>query len=154
MTDTIKTDQDLKDAQDRLYEVLKEKVKSIKLQPGETLWIGDLQIKDIDSQKEEIIKHFTTAVSHENMSQQALIAALNAQADEAKTTKVTVNEGTKYQEELKNYYSGDENLKHKPKDPPSTGMDSLKNWRRETASPTWTWPPVPRWTSCRIRTAT
>ncbi len=154
VTDTIKTDQDLKDAQDRLYEVLKEKVKSIKLQPGETLWIGDLQIKDIDSQKEEIIKHFTTAVSHENMSQQALIAALNAQADEAKTTKVTVNEGTKYQEELKNYYSGDENLKHKPKDPPSTGMDSLKNWRRETASPTWTWPPVPRWTSCRIRTAT
>lgn len=118
VTDTIKTDQDLKDAQDRLYEVLKEKVKSIKLQPGETLWIGDLQIKDIDSQKEEIIKHFTTAVSHENMSQQALIAALNAQADEAKTTKVTVNEGTKYQEELKNYYSGDENLKHKPKDPP------------------------------------
>ena len=52
------------------------------------------------------------------MSQQALIAALNAQAEEAKTTKVTVNEGTKYQEELKNYYSGDENLKHKPKDPP------------------------------------
>ena len=84
-----------------------------------TSWIGDLQIKDIDSQKEEIIKHFTTAVSHENMSQQALIAALNAQADEAKTTKVTVNEGTKYQEELKNYYSGDENLKHNPKDPPT-----------------------------------
>ena len=53
------------------------------------------------------------------MSQQALIAALNAQADEAKTTKVTVNEGTKYQEELKNYYSGDENLKHNPKDPPT-----------------------------------
>lgn len=118
VTDTIKTDQDLKDAQERLYQELKKKVDAITLQPGEELWIGDLQIKDIDSQKEEIIKHFTTAVSHENMSQQALIAALNAQADEAKTTKVTVNEGTKYQEELKNYYSGDENLKHKPKDPP------------------------------------
>lgn len=118
VTDTIKTDADLKAAQDRLYEALKEKVKSIKLQEGEELWIGDLQITNIETQKEEIIKHFTTAVSHENMSQQALIAALNAQADEAKTTKVTVNEGTKYQEELKNYYSGDENLKHKPKDPP------------------------------------
>ena len=119
VTDTIKTDQDLKDAQERLYQELKKKVDAITLQPGEELWIGDLQIKDIDSQKEEIIKHFTTAVSHENMSQQALIAALNAQADEAKTTKVTVNEGTKYQEELKNYYSGDENLKHNPKDPPT-----------------------------------
>lgn len=119
VTETIKTDQDLKDAQERLYQELKKKVDAITLQPGEELWIGDLQIKDIDSQKEEIIKHFTTAVSHENMSQQALIAALNAQADEAKTTKVTVNEGTKYQEELKNYYSGDENLKHNPKDPPT-----------------------------------
>lgn len=119
VTDTIKTDQDLKDAQERLYQELKKKVDAITLQPGEELWIGDLQIKDIDSQKEEIIKHFTTAVSHENMSQQALIAALNAQADEAKTTKVTVNEGTKYQEELKNYYSGDENLKHNPKEPPT-----------------------------------
>lgn len=78
VTDTIKTDQDLKDAQERLYQELKKKVDAITLQPGEELWIGDLQIKDIDSQKEEIIKHFTTAVSHENMSQQALIAALNA----------------------------------------------------------------------------
>lgn len=120
VTETIKDGDKaaLEAAQDRLYQELKKKVDAITLQPGEELWIGDLQIKDIDSQKEEIIKHFTTAVSHENMSQQALIAALNAQADEAKTTKVTVNEGTKYQEELKNYYSGDENLKHKPKDPP------------------------------------
>lgn len=121
VTDTIKTDQDLKDAQERLYQELKKKVDAITLQPGEELWIGDLQIKDIDSQKEEIIKHFTTAVSHENMSQQALIAALNAQADEAKNTKVTVNKGTKYEEKLDNYYSGDKNLQHKPKDPPEYG---------------------------------
>ncbi len=119
MTDTIKTDEDLKDAQERLYQELKKKVDAITLQAGEELWIGDLQIKDIDTQKEEIIKHFTTAVSHENMSQQALIAALNDQAEEAKTTKVTVNEGTKYEEKLKNYYSGDENLKHNPKAPPT-----------------------------------
>lgn len=52
------------------------------------------------------------------MSQQALIAALNAQADEAKNQTVVVNKGTKYEEKLDNYYSG-ESLKHNPKDPPT-----------------------------------
>lgn len=118
VTETIKTDQDLKDAQERLYQELKKKVESIHLNEGEELWIGDLHIKDIKTQKEEIIEHFTTAVSHENMSQQALIAALNAQAEEAKTTKVTVNKGTKYEETLNNYYSGDKKFEHSPKDPP------------------------------------
>ncbi len=121
VTETIKDGDKaaLEAAQDRLYEALKEKVKSIKLQKGEELWIGDLQITDIDKQKTEIIKKFTTAVSHENMSQQALIAALNAQADEAKNQTVVVNKGTKYEEELPNYYSGDENLQHNPKEPPT-----------------------------------
>lgn len=120
VTETIKDGDKaaLEAAQDRLYEALKEKVKSIKLQEGEELWIGDVQIKDIDKQRTEIIAKFTTAVSHENMSQQALIAALNAQADEAKNQKVVVNKGTKYEETLKNYYSGDENLQHNPKNPP------------------------------------
>lgn len=118
VTETIKTDADLKAAQDKLYEELKKKVESIHLNEGEELWIGDLHIKDIKTQKEEIIEHFTTAVSHENMSQQALIAALNAQAEEAKTTKVTVNKGTDYEETLNNYYSGDKKFKHSPKDPP------------------------------------
>lgn len=118
VTDTIKTDQDLKDAQERLYQELKKKVESIHLNEGEELWIGDLKIENIETQKEEIIEHFTTAVSHENMSQQALIAALNAQAEEAKTTKVTVNKGTKYEETLNNYYSGDKKFEHSPKDPP------------------------------------
>lgn len=121
VTDTIKTDADLKAAQEKLYDELKKKVESIQLKEGEELWIGDLHITDIETQKEEIIKHFTTAVSHENMSQQALIAALKAQADEAKNTKVTVNKGTKYEEKLDNYYSGDKNLQHKPKDPPKYG---------------------------------
>ena len=118
VTETIKTDADLKAAQDKLYEELKKKVESIHLNEGEELWIGDLHIKDIKTQKEEIIEHFTTAVSHENMSQQALIAALNAQAEEAKTTKVTVNKGTDYEETLNNYYSGDKKFEHSPKDPP------------------------------------
>lgn len=121
VTETIKDGDKtaLEAAQERLYLELKEKVESIRLQEGEELWIGDLQIIDIDKQKTEIIKKFTTAVSHENMSQQALIAALNAQADEAKNQTVVVNKGTKYEETLKNYYSGDENLKHNPKDPPT-----------------------------------
>lgn len=121
VTETIKTDADLKAAQDKLYEELKKKVEAIKptLEEGEELWIGDLKIIDIENQKEDIIEHFTTAVSHENMSKEALIAALNAQADEAKTTKVIVNKGTKYEETLKNYYSGDENLEHNPKEPPT-----------------------------------
>lgn len=121
VTETIKDGDKaaLEAAQDRLYEALKEKVKSIKLQEGEELWIGDLQITDIDKQKTEIIKHFTTAVSHENMSQQALIAALNAQADEAKNQTVVVNKGTKYEEKLDNYYSGKkENFEHTPAKPP------------------------------------
>lgn len=121
VTETIKDGDKaaLEAAQDRLYEALKEKVKSIKLQEGEELWIGDLQITDIDKQKTEIIKKFTTAVSHENMSQQALIAALNAQADEAKNQTVVVNKGTKYEEKLDNYYSGKkENFEHTPAKPP------------------------------------
>lgn len=121
VTETIKTDADLKAAQERLYQELKKKVESIHLNEGEELWIGDLQIKDIENQKEQIIEKFTTAVSHENMSQQALIAALNAQADEAKNQTVVVNKGTKYEEKLDNYYSGDKNLQHKPKDPPKYG---------------------------------
>lgn len=123
VTDTIKDGDKaaLEAAQERLYQELKKKVESIKLQKGEELWIGDLQIIDIENQKQEIIKKFTTAVSHENMSQQALIAALNAQADEAKNQTVVVNKGTKYEETLKNYYSGDKNLQHHPKDPPKYG---------------------------------
>ena len=121
VTETIKTDADLKAAQERLYQELKKKVESIHLNEGEELWIGDLQIKDIENQKEQIIEKFTTAVSHENMSQQALIAALNAQADEAKNQTVVVNKGTKYEETLKNYYSGDKNLQHNPEDPPKYG---------------------------------
>ena len=120
VTETIKDGDKaaLEAAQERLYDELKKKVESIKLQKGEELWIGDLHITNIKTQKEEIIKHFTTAVSHENMSQQALIAALNAQAAEAKNQTVVVNKGTDYEETLNNYYSGDKKFEHRPKDPP------------------------------------
>lgn len=153
VTDTITTNAELEAAKERLYQELKKKVDAIKptLKEGETLYIGNLEIKDIDKQKTEIIEKFTTAVSHENMSQQALIAALNAQADEAKNQTVVVNKGTKYEEKLDNYYSGKkENFEHTPAKPPKY-RDLAE---RETTSVIWTWPPVPRWTSCRIKTAT
>lgn len=123
VTETIKDGDTaaLEAAQERLYQELKKKVESIHLNEGEELWIGDLHITDIKTQKDEIIKKFTTAVSHENMSQQALIDALNAQAEVAKKTPVVVNQGTKFEEELNNYYSGGKNLQHKPKDPPKYG---------------------------------
>ena len=152
VTDTITTNAELEAAKERLYQELKKKVDAIKptLKEGETLYIGNLEIKDIDKQKTEIIEKFTTAVSHENMSQQALIAALNAQADEAKNQTVVVNKGTKYEEKLDNYYSGKkENFEHTPAKPPK-----YRDLQRETTSVIWTWPPVPRWTSCRIKTAT
>lgn len=107
VTDTIKTDQDLKDAQERLYQELKKKVESIKLKEGETLYIGDLEIKDIGKQKEEIIKKFTTAVSHENMSKDELIKALQEQERIAKNSTYVANAGSKYEETKKNYYSGE-----------------------------------------------
>ena len=73
VTETIKDGDKaaLEAAQEKLYQELKKKVESIHLNEGEELWIGDLQIKDIENQKEQIIEKFTTAVSHENMSQQA-----------------------------------------------------------------------------------
>lgn len=109
VTETIKDGDKaaLEAAQDRLYEALKEKVKSIKLQEGEELWIGDLQITDIDKQKTEIIKHFTTAVSHENMSKDELIKALQEQERIAKNSTYVANAGSKYEETKKNYYSGE-----------------------------------------------
>ena len=129
VTETIKDGdkEALEAAQERLYQELKKKVDAIKptLKEGEELWIGDLQIKDIDSQRTQIIEKFTTAVSHENMSQQALIAALNAQADEAKNQTVVVNKGTKYEETLKNYYSGEEDFKHSYSDKKKSKGDTI-----------------------------
>ena len=107
VTETIKTDQDLKDAQERLYQELKKKVESITLKEGETLYIGDLEIKDIGKQKDEIIKKFTTAVSHENMSKDELIKALQEQERIAKNSTYVANAGSKYEETKKNYYSGE-----------------------------------------------
>lgn len=139
-----------KAAEKKLLDAIEKKRKSLK--DDEELWIGDLKITK-DTKTEDIIAKFTTAVSHTDMSPEALIKALNDQARIAKTQTVTVNEGTKYEEKLKNYYSGDENLEHNPKEPPTDWYGNPEPVGRETTSPTWTWPPVPRWTNWRIKTA-
>lgn len=55
---------------------------------------------------DEIIAYFKKAISPEDMDPDEIVKALKEQERIAKSTTVTVNEGNKYQEELKNYYSG------------------------------------------------
>ena len=120
VTATIK-DGDTKaqqDAEDALLAAVQKKLDSLE-KGKEELWIGDVKIENVETQKEYIIAKFKTVTSYENMSKEALIAALNAQAEVAKKTPVIVNQGTKYEETLNNYYSGDKNLQHHPKEPPT-----------------------------------
>ena len=132
VTETIKTDQDLKDAQERLYQELKKKVESIKLKEGETLYIGDLEIKDIGKQKEEIIKKFTTAISPENMSKDELIKALQEQERIAKSSTYVANKGSDYEETKKNYYSGEktDEFKSFSKAPDGSKIEVYWKWTR------------------------
>ena len=118
VTATIKDDDPKaqKDAEDALLAAVQKKLDD--LRPGEELWIGGVKIENIETQKTDIIAKFKTVTSYENMSKQALIDALNAQAEVAKNTEVTVNKGTKYEEKLPNYYSG-EPIKHNTQGSPS-----------------------------------
>lgn len=83
------------------------------LDKGEELWVGDIQVKDNEETKDKVITYLKTSVTHADMTTEQLIKALNDQKKLAQNTKVTVNEGTKYEEELDNYYSGKENFYHK-----------------------------------------
>ena len=76
VTDIIKDDKDLEKAYDELWKQIQE-IQS-KLQPGEELWIGNLEVTD-KTEKTDIIKYFTTAISPENMSKDELIKALQEQ---------------------------------------------------------------------------
>ena len=80
--------------------------------PGEEIWVGDIQVKANKETKDKVITYLKTAVTHADMTPEQLIAALNAQKELAKKTKVTVNEGTRFEETLDNYYSGKENFSH------------------------------------------
>lgn len=109
VTDIIKDDKDLEKAYDELWKQIQE-IQS-KLLPGEELWIGNLEVTD-KTEKTDIIKYFTTAISPENMSKDELIKALQEQERIAKNSTYVANAGSKYEETKKNYYSGETETKY------------------------------------------
>lgn len=104
VTDIIKDNKDLEKAYDELWKQIQE-IQS-KLLPGEELWIGNLEVTD-KTEKTDIIKYFTTAISPENMSKDELIKALQEQERIAKSSTYVANKGSDYEETKKNYYSGE-----------------------------------------------
>lgn len=104
VTDIIKDNKDLEKAYDELWKQIQE-IQS-KLLPGEELWIGNLEVTD-KTEKTDIIKYFTTAISPENMSNDELIKALQEQERIAKSSTYVANKGSDYEETKKNYYSGE-----------------------------------------------
>lgn len=104
VTGIIKDDKDLEKAYDELWKQIQE-IQS-KLQPGEELRIGETKI-DSTTQKEDIIKYFTKAISPDDMSKDELIKALQEQERIAKNSTYVANKGSDYEETKKNYYSGE-----------------------------------------------
>lgn len=85
------------------------------LLPGETLYVGDLQITE-ETIKKQVIEYIEKYVTQADMTPEQLKAALKAQAEAAQKQMVTVNaDSDKYKEELPNYYAG-ERTYYKTKD--------------------------------------
>ena len=116
-TVNAKTEAELNKAYEDFWGEIFEKYEAAQRE-GKDFWVGDIQVTGKDS-KEQIITYLKTAVTQADMTTDQIIDALNAQKELAQNTKVTVNEGTRFEETLKNYYSGDRNFKHvyPPDDP-------------------------------------
>lgn len=101
------------DALNKAYEELWDDIdkKRAALGKDEVLWVGKIKVTETTT-KEEIITYLKTAVTQADMTTDQIIDALNAQKELAQKTKVTVNEGTRFKENLDNYYSGDEDREH------------------------------------------
>ena len=129
VTGIIKDDKDLEKAYDELWKQIQE-IQS-KLQPGEELWIGKTKI-DSTTQKEDIIKYFTKAISPENMSKDELIKALQEQERIAKSSTYVANKGSDYEETKKNYYSGEktDEFKYFSKAPDGSKIEVYWKWTR------------------------
>ena len=96
----------LKKAYDDLWDEIKK--KKGELGEGETLFVGDIEIKDTgESVKTQVIEYIKQHVTQADMTTEQLKEALKKQAEAAKAHMVTVNAGTKYEETLPNYYAGD-----------------------------------------------
>ena len=92
------------------YEELWDEIVAKKkgLGKDETLFVGDIEITDTgEAVKTKVIEYIEKHVTQADMSPEQLKAALKAQAEAAKTHMVKVNEGTKYEDTLPNYYAGD-----------------------------------------------
>ena len=90
--------------------------KKGELKGGETLYVGDLQITE-KTIKQDVIEYIEKYVTQADMSPEQLKAALKAQAEAAQKQMVKVNEGTKYEDTLPNYYAGDKaDIYYKTKD--------------------------------------
>lgn len=94
----------LEEAYNELWAEIEAKKKA--LLPGETLYVGDLQITE-KTIKKDVIEYIEEYVTQANMTPEQLKEALKKQAEAAKTHMVKVNEGTKYEDTLPNYYAGD-----------------------------------------------
>lgn len=129
VTDIIKDNKDLEKAYDALWKQIQE-IQS-KLQPGEELWIGNLEVTD-KTEKTDIIKYFTTAISPENMSKDELIKALQEQERIAKSSTYVANKGSDYEETKKNYYSGEktDEFKSFSKAPDGSKIEVYWKWTR------------------------
>lgn len=127
VTDIIKDNKDLEKAYDELWKQIQE-IQS-KLQPGEELWIGNLEVTD-KTEKTDIIKYFTTAISPENMSKDELIKALQEQERIAKSSTYVANKGSDYEETKKNYYSGEktDEFKYFSKAPDGSKIEVYWKW--------------------------
>lgn len=127
VTGIIKDDKDLEKAYDELWKQIQE-IQS-KLQPGEELWIGKTKI-DSTTQKEDIIKYFTKAISPDNMSKDELIKALQEQERIAKNSTYVANKGSDYEETKKNYYSGEktDEFKYFSKAPDGSKIEVYWKW--------------------------
>ena len=92
-------------AYEELWAEIEAKRKA--LLPGETLYVGDLQITE-ETIKKQVIEYIEEYVTQADMSPEQLKAALKAQAEAAQKQMVTVNaDSDKYRENLPNYYAGD-----------------------------------------------
>ena len=127
VTDIIKDNKDLEKAYDELWKQIQE-IQS-KLLPGEELWIGNLEVTD-KTEKTDIIKYFTTAISPENMSKDELIKALQEQERIAKSSTYVANKGSDYEETKKNYYSGEKTDEFKSFSKAPDGSKIEVYWKR------------------------
>lgn len=96
---------ELEKAYNDLWAEIEAKRKA--LLPGETLFVGDLQITE-ETIKKQVIDYIEEYVTQADMTPEQLKAALKAQAEAAQKQMVTVNaDSDKYRENLPNYYAGD-----------------------------------------------